>query len=338
MTDAEGREVAAIERFVGKLREAIVTEVDTIEIGDIVRPQVTGQVGQLIVAEVERLQEMSILTRHGAFGNTLHTITREDERNHRRPRLEEYGRHGLQAIVRERYRCGIDAVVVVAVLKTRNLVVGEVHRSHHIDRLGIEDVGHLLELVVRAREELHIEIAEEVVVAILFPMAGDGLYLVIVEVYLGEVDTLAKGVEGFDLVVGAVEHGQLLHSAQVLVFGELLQIVVSHIENLQAVATLAVDDGFPVALELLAADAAVAGNVERLQFGHIGQQVQRQCRELRAVVDFYIGQRSHILPAPRLALTIEGRVLLDVDKEVLYGDGRVGNVDLLQLGKAHHGT
>ncbi len=86
---------------------------------------------------------------------------------------------------------GIDTAVAISVLKTRNLVVREVHRTDGIFGSGVEDIGYLFQLVVRAGERFHVIVSAVISVHIFYLVN-----LVVVQIDLGQVDFLTESMYG----------------------------------------------------------------------------------------------------------------------------------------------
>lgn len=92
-----------------------------------------------------------------------------------------------QVIVRKVQVAGIDTAVAISVLKTRNLVVREVHRTNGIFGSGVEDIGYLFQLVVRAGERFHVIVSAVISVHIFYLVN-----LVVVQIDLDRLISLPK--------------------------------------------------------------------------------------------------------------------------------------------------
>ena len=164
------------------------------------------------------------------------------------------------------------------------------------------------------------------------------LNLVVVEINLGEVYLLTKSMELFDLVVGTVEQTDFLHLGEIFALGELLKVVVAHVNSLNFLAAVTLDKAYPVFEQFLARYTSHAGDVEHLQFGQFRKHIHGKRGHLGTVVNLHICERGEVLPAPRILLIgIFVTGINVVYKEVLACNGRVCNIELVKLGTTHYG-
>ena len=164
-------------------------------------------------------------------------------------------------IVRKVQVAGIDTAVAISVLKTRNLVVREVHRTDGIFGSGVEDIGYLFQLVVRAGERFHVIVSAVISVHIFYLVN-----LVVVQIDLGQVDFLTESMYGTYLIACHVEHTQFHHLFQLVVFGGSCQFVVAQVQYLNLVTALTVDEVIPVVQQHIARNFLVAGHIQHLEF------------------------------------------------------------------------
>ena len=114
---------------------------------------------------------------------------------------------------------------------TSNLIVREIHRTHLTNRTCIEDIRNLLQLVMSESQTFHIICKGTEISRNLFN-------LVVVQIERRESYLRTKRMYLLDIIVSQVEQTEIYHLSQCRILRELLQVIVTHIENLESLTCL----------------------------------------------------------------------------------------------------
>ena len=130
-------------------------------------------------------------------------------------------------------------------------------------------------------------------------------------------------MERFDLVPGQVEQADLLQVAERL--GDLPEVVVGRIEDLELLLRRAVGDGVEPFVQLFGRPLGVVGDVDRNELGHL-RDLHREAGHLRAVVDLQVGQRLEVgyFGGNLLQLAVGDVEVLELFE---FADGRVDRLE-----------
>ena len=144
-----------------------------------------------------------------------------------------------------------------------------------------------------------------------------------------------------DIVVSQVEQTEIHHLAQSRRLREFLQIVVAHIENLESFTSLFLCQTSPVASQLVGRDTLASCQVHRLQGREIVVEVWN-ATDLWAVVKLDVRKGCHLVPCILCKLSSKLTVnriigIIELRTNLIGCNGRVTDIELLQLGKAIDG-
>ena len=144
-----------------------------------------------------------------------------------------------------------------------------------------------------------------------------------------------------DVVVSQVEQTEVHHLAQSRCLWEFLQVVVAHVENLEGLTGLLLCQASPVASQLVGRDTLASCQVHRLQGREIVVEVWN-ATDLRTVVKFNVRKGCHLIPC--ILCKLSGKLtvnriigIVELRTNLIGCDGRVTDIELLQLGKAIDG-
>ena len=102
------------------------------------------------------------------------------------------------------------------------------------------------------------------------------LELVIVQVAFHDMDFLSERMDGLQFVMLEVQQAELYHLVQFLISRCLDKIVVTHIKQLDLRSGNAVDNRFPILLELFSGNTRIVGNVHGHDFRKRREHFHRQ--------------------------------------------------------------